>query len=132
MKQVIALAAFWKKVDIIFQCVLFLLMLVAVFLTQLGVFGLYLMALGQLVSAVMWFFSLNVDTPKLKSANFLRFAVMVIMVILGIILVIDTGLFLAASMFMLWIGPVVGFGYFIITIVEYRFYTRVRKPYYLL
>lgn len=133
MKQTLALAAFWKKADIIFQCVLFLVMILVVCLTPLNIFGLYVMAVGQIISAALWFFSLKEsDAPQLKSAERIRVTFLVTAVILIVLLIADLGVFVWASIFMLLIGPILGISYFSITISEYRFYATARKPYYLL
>jgi len=133
MKHVLALTAFWKKVDIIFQCVLFLIMLIVVCCTPLNIFGLYVMATGQIISAVLWFFSLKEsDAPQLRSAKRIRSIFLVTGTILIGALMLNMGVFVWISICMLLIGPVLGISYFTITISEYRFYANARKPYYLL
>jgi len=121
-----------KRIDVILQCVLFVLMIFAVWKSGLGLFGLYVMGIGHILSSLVWVFILSGDTPKLASGNIIRTLCLSVAAILFLTLLIDDSAFLSLSCYMVIIGPILGLSYFIITIKEIAFYAKARKPYYLL
>ena len=132
MKKTLELIARFKKADLVFQCIAFLLMVITVIQTSYGPFGLYVMAIAQCFSCILWIFFLAGDTPRHSAGTFIR---ILFLIILGMILLALTKLsdgFIAVSYLLLFAGPFLGLAYFIITIVEINFYQKVRKPYYLL
>lgn len=132
MKQVLNNVALGKKIDVVFQVVAFLVMIVAVTQTSYGPFGLYVMAIAQCFSCVLWVFFLAGDTPKHPAGTYIR---AIFLIILGITLLALLRLqdaFMIVSYILLLVGPFLGIAYFITTIVEINFYQKVRKPYYLL
>lgn len=132
MKKTFETIALWKRIDIVFQCLVFLVMLFTVCRTEFSIFGLYIMASGQILSCIIWTFALSGGMFRLHAGNIIRVIFIITALILAIILGLNKEVFMMASIMMLLIGPVLGISYFVITIKEYHFYSKARKPYYLL
>lgn len=132
MKKTIELIACFKKADLAFQCIAFLSMVLTVTQTSYGPFGLYVMAIAQCFSCVLWVFFLAGDTPRYAAGTYIRTVFLIILAIMLLALLWLQDAFMLASYILLIVGPVLGVAYFIITILEINFYQKVRKPYYLL
>lgn len=132
MKKTLELIAGFKKADLVFQCIAFVLMILTVTQTSYGPFGLYVMAIAQCFSCLLWVFFLAGDTPKHGAGTYIRTIFLIILGITLLALFRFQDAFMIVSYILLLIGPFLGIAYFTITIVEINFYQKVRKPYYLL
>jgi hypothetical protein len=131
MKQVLNNVALFKKVDVIFQIIAFLAMILVVTQTSFSLFGLYTLAIAQCTSCIVWSIFFRGSTPRYKSGTTIRKAFLIALAFL-LLCAFDSGAFLGISLLMLVLGPVLGIAYFVITINEMTFYSEARKPYYLL
>lgn len=133
MKKTFEQIAFYKKLDIAFQCIAFAVALVAVFFSPISIFGLYIMGLAQALSSVVWLIADKVYSVQQRPyGKVLRVSIIVIICLSVLLLLINSIAFLWLSCFLLLGGPVLGISYFVTTIKEQEFYARSRKPYYLL
>lgn len=121
-----------KKVDVVYQCLCFVFMVFVVIYTDLKIFGLYIMAAGQVLSALCWLIYFQNDMPQRKFDKGLRW-----LFVIGGLLIVLSGMvlpvaFMCISWILLVVGPILGITYFVTSIAEARFYSKARKPYYLL
>jgi hypothetical protein len=131
MKQVLNNVALGKKIDIVFQIVAFLAMIIVVTQTSYGLFGVYTLAIAQCISCIAWSLFFTGDTPRYKGGTTIRRIFLIVLALLALC-AFDKGAFFGISLFMLVLGPGLGIAYFVITVNEMTFYSEARKPYYLL
>lgn len=131
MRRTFDQIAFWKKVDVVFQCLVFIAMVFVFIFSSLSLFSFYVMAAGQLLSAIVWTL-VNTNLPQHFRGNFLRIIIILVCLLLLLLLGFAFQIFLMASIGMLIIGPFLGVGYFIATVQEQIYFANARKPYYLL
>lgn len=133
MKQVLNRVAIWKKADAVIQVIVFLVLGVVALndgaLTYYCMFG---MAALQILSCISWLLFFNGDTPRLKAGTLIRRTFLVILIVFTATLLVSLKFLFGLAIIMLFVGPVCGLIYFIVTIVEMNFYKKARKPYYLL
>jgi hypothetical protein len=131
MRRTFDQIAFWKKVDVVFQCLVFITMLLVISFSRWSLFGLYVMAAGQLLSSIAWTLADN-DLPQRLNSNTLRKVIISVCLLLLLFLGFAEGAFFIASIGMLVFGPFLGIWYFIATVQEQIYFSKARKPYYLL
>lgn len=131
MRRTFDQITFWKKVDIVFQCIVFITMLLVIICSTFGLFSFYIMATGQLLSAIAWTLADN-NLPQRLNSNILRKIIILVCLTLLLILGFSLTTFIMASICMLIIGPFFGIWYFIATVQEQIYFANARKPYYLL
>lgn len=131
MKQVLNNVALGKKIDVVFQIVAFIAMIIVVTQTSLGLFGVYTLAIAQCISCIAWSLFFTSDTPRYKGGTTIRRIFLIVLALLALS-ALNVGAFFDISILMLALGPGLGVAYFIITVNEITFYSQARKPYYLL
>lgn len=134
IRKIFDIAAVWKRIDIAFQCIMFAATVFAVFFSQLWLFGLYIMGLSQLLSSVIWLvvFCWDKQISKSNDSILIRVIMVLTFLILLFLICFNNTDFVSVSCYMLFIGPVIGGTYFVISIAELKYYSKARKPYYLL
>lgn len=131
MKQVLNSVAIFKTADAVFQALAFVAMLLVTTQTSFGPFGLYILAIAQCLSCIVWSLYFTGDTPRYRGATVIRKTFLIVLALL-LLSAFDGGAFIGLSYLMLLLGPVLGVAYFVITIQEIKYYQKARKPYYLL
>jgi hypothetical protein len=131
MKRVLNNVAIGKKIDAVLQVIAFLTMIVVVTQTNFGPFGLYILALAQCLSCIIWSLYFTGDTPRYKGGTTIRKIFLIVLALL-LLCLFNLEFFAGISLFMFVLGPILGIAYFVITLNEITFYSEARKPYYLL
>jgi hypothetical protein len=132
MRKTFEVIALGKKVDIVFQSIVFAIMIFLFISTSWSFFWWYLMAGAQLLSCIVWVVALKSDVPKPKGRDNLRKAIIIVCVAIACSIFLDVCLFIFLSASMIIIGPLLGVNYFLQTVDELKYYSNARKPYYLL
>lgn len=133
MKQVLNQVALLKKVDATVQVCVFIILLCACWIhVQYLVYYMLTMATLHVISCLGWSLFFTSDTPRFEGGTLIRRAFLVILALAGILLVASPDFFFVFAMAMLYVGPACGLIYFAVTLFEIRFYSKARKPYYLL
>jgi hypothetical protein len=132
MKQVMSNVAMFKKIDAALQVVVFTVSSILC-LNDSSAIGWCMLAMAALhiISCITWTLFFTGDTPVYKAGRFIRRLFIIIMCI-ALITFLAGDIFFFFAMAMLYLGPVCGLLYFIITLLETNFYSNARKPYYLL
>lgn len=122
-----------KMTDAVIQVLVFTFLLVSICYQTLFLYGILAMAGIQCLSTLLWTLFFIGGRPQTKSGRYIRGAFIITMTLLLICYLLQYGpLVLAVLYIMIIVGPVLGFSYFIITLREFSFYRKARKPYYLL
>jgi hypothetical protein len=133
MKQVMSNVAMFKKIDAALQVVVFTILCIACSVNKSHVVWYMLtMAALHIISCITWSLFFIGDTPVYKAGRFIRRLFLVIMCVALPVVVMGDALFFYFAVIMLYLGPICGLLYFIITLLEINFYSKARKPYYLL
>lgn len=132
MKNTFSLIAAFKKADAAFQVLVLLVMLLILLWFNWLPFGLYIIAAAQSLSCIAWSLFFTGKAPATQAGRTIRLIFLVILAELALVYCIGSAFFLFASMVLLFLGPVLGIAYFIITIREMVYYRDARKPYYML
>lgn len=132
MKQTFGNVALGKKTDLALQVLTFPVMLFLTQVRDVGPFAMYLMALVQTISALLWTIYFWNRVPAFRAGGWIRAIFLVVAAVLILVILAIPHMFLGLSLCMLIAGPPLGIAYFIITISEVRYYNKARKPYYLL
>jgi hypothetical protein len=132
MKKTFERIALWKTIDLCIQGILFVVMLCMICCSSWFLFGMYIMGAAHLLSSIIWAFILDWGMPQYGPARNLRKIILFVGTLLVIMWLFNKSLFFASSMYMVFIGPVLGICYCRFTIIERSFYANARKPYYLL
>ncbi|WP_118975453.1 hypothetical protein [Taibaiella koreensis] len=121
-----------KKIDLSLQVLTFPVVLWLCKSSSLGPFALYIIGAVQTGSALLWTLYFRNSAPAYVSGAWIRGAFLILAPFLALMVLAGTDALLLMSCCMLVIGPVLGTTYFMITILEIRYYSKARKPYYLL
>ena len=135
MKTTLQHIALFKRIDASLQLLLFGA-LICVCLLDIELIGHCMFIFGgfQVLSCISWLLVLSGDVPRYSAGVFIRWLFIVILAIIGMSCFIGmhSDLLFTVMVIMLLVGPLCGLAYFIITLLEYGYYSRARKPYYLL
>lgn len=131
MRQTFDSTANVKLADAVIQVLIFVFLLVTICYQTLFIYGILAMAGIQCLGALFWTLFFTSGTPQMKAGRQIRRVFIGTMIVLFIcyLLKIPT-LSLLVLYLMIPCGPVLGFSYFIITLLEMSFYRKARKPYY--
>lgn len=136
MRKTFETIALWKKLDIVFQCLLFILMIFVIAFEECSLsslFGLYIMGLAQLISSIAWILYLKRnDIPAMNGSMQFRVAIVIIATVIALSILLNVLVFILLSLTMIVIGPFLCINYFLLTLNELKYYSNARKPYYLL
>lgn len=134
MSQTFDGVANFKIADAIIQVLVFMFLVLAPFFFQsLFVYSLAAMAGVQCLSTVHWSLYFATGVPQTKAGKRIRIIFLVTMALLFLCFCTQQGALIFVVLYlMIFIGPVLGLSYFIITLRETSFYRKARKPYYLL
>lgn len=86
-----------------------------------------IMAGSQALSALLWCLVFAGDTATLWLGRVIRIAFIVVPLLLTAIVNADRVLLFCGAYAMIFVGPVLGFSYFFITLSEIAFYNRLYK-----
>lgn len=133
MKQVLNNVAMLKKADAIVQVVVFLILAIfCIAWTEYFVCYMLAMATLQVITCIAWSLFFTGDTPRFAAGTTIRRLFFIILLAGLMLLALTPGALFFFMMVMLVVGPACGLAYFIITLQEMNFYSKARKPYYLL
>lgn len=133
MKRVLNNVALFKKVDAIIQIVIFSVLAIAcIEWVEYFVYYMLIMATLQVITCVAWSLFFIGDIPRFTAGTVIRRTFFIILLIGLLLLTLFPGALFFFIIVMLYLGPACGLAYFIITLFEINFYSKARKPYYLL
>ena len=132
MKQTFRYVALFKLLDVVFQVLAFVVMLLCVTCSELGIIGLYIMGAAQSLSCILWKLFFMGGAPETKGGKLIRNLFLVLLIVFSCLVTVFPDTFWLLSCLMLLLGPVSGLAYFTATLNELVFYRNARKPYYLL
>jgi len=132
VKQTFGNLALGKKIDLGLQVLAFGGVLLLYQTKGIGLFVFYLVGAVQRVSALLWTLYFHKGPPAYSSAVTIRYIFLSVAPFLALTCLAGDGAILLVNCIMLFAGPLLGVSYFIITILEIRYYSKARKPYYLL
>lgn len=132
MKTTLDRISFLKYTDLGIQFIAFAIMLLLMGFSDWGPFAFFVEAAVQVTSCLVWSCYFRVGVPRYRAGIFIRRVFWVVLVawILASLFSDDTQVY--ALYLMLVLGPLLGLAYFMITAIEAGYYSKARKPYYLL
>lgn len=132
MKTTLSRISFWKYTDLCLQLLAFIAMILVWTWADWSVFALFIEAVIQVMSCMVWALYFTTDAPRHRAGTFIRRAFLIVLVVWvgGSICSNAVGAFFLYLMILL--GPVMGVTYFVTTLQEAVYYGRARKPYYAL
>lgn len=132
MNNTFGTIATFKKIDAIAQIVVFVIAVIAAFVSRYSLWTLMIMAPLQILSCLLWtIYFMNNESLRHNGGRNIRRAFWIVMLNLAIASAIPNYATLMLFM-MILIGPICGFIYFFTTCREYEYYRNARKPYYFL
>jgi len=132
MKQTFGNLALGKKIDLGLQVLAFAGVLLLYQTRGTGLLVFYFAGAVQTFSALLWTLYFHKGPPAYTSAVAIRYTFLSVAPFLALTCLAGEGGIFLINCIMLIAGPLLGVSYFIITILEIRYYSKARKPYYLL
>lgn len=128
MKKQCRLIVRMKAVDVYLQIACFIFMISSI-TANTNIFGLSvgIMALEQCLSTLYWLAFPAKAIPRMASGIFIRSAFCIVIAGLMLCFVLKPDFTLNVLFAMIVIGPVLGLSYFIISVAEVSFYTRLSQ-----
>lgn len=132
MKTTLSRISLWKYADLVVQFLAFLAMLLLFLHFDWGAFAFFVEAAVQMISCLIWSIYFSKDIPGYRAGVFIRRLFWSVSIIWVIPSLCSAEIAVGLLYIMVLLGPVLGLSYFIITLLEAGYYSKARKPYYLL
>lgn len=120
--------AFGKKADIIFQCVMFAIMIAAILFNEKSLWSflfILIMEVAPLLSSIVWLMSLIFKRNAMDEDGMLmRILIVIIFGVLICLGFVGSESFITAFVCIIAVGPFIGIAYFVITCKEYAYYSK--------
>lgn len=132
MKTTLSRISFGKYTDLCLQLLSFIAMILVWAWADWNVFALFIEAVVQVMSCIVWSLYFTTDAPRHRAGTCIRRAFLIVLVVWVIGSVCSGAVAWLFLYLMVLLGPVMGIAYFVITLQEAAYYSKARKPFYLL
>ncbi len=132
MKITFSPVSILKYIDMGIQVFTLLIVLLLCFYASWGPYAFVVEAIVQVAGCLCWTVYFGKNIPPHRAGVFIRRAFLIVASVWLTGSLLSREVAVAFLLIMMFLGPVMGIAYFTITLIEADYYSKARKPFYLL